>query len=108
MRKISREASEAFWNEKDYTKSNTRVLVFDTHVDFYLHGNMIATRSRLFDHLYINHCGWTTPTTKERLNAILNVGGYRNRVYQKDYSWYISNDLEKDTPMLHGKNKIRR
>ena len=70
--------------------------------------NLIARRSRLFDSFDINHCGWTTPTTKERLNAILNVGGYRNRVYQKDYSWYISNDLEKDIPMFKGWNKIRR
>lgn len=108
MRKISREASEAFWRDKNYKKSNTEVRVIDNYVDFYLHDNLIATRSWLWDYIEINHCGWTTPTTKERLNAILNVGGYRNRVYQKDYSWYISNDLEKDTPMLHGKNKIRR
>jgi hypothetical protein len=108
MRKISREASEAFWQGKDFKKSNTQVLVLEENVYFYLHGNEIATRSLLHDGFRVNHCGWTTPTTKERLNAILNIGGFRNRVYQKDYSWYISNDLEKDTPMLRGWNSIRR
>tara|TARA_B100002019_G_scaffold185723_1_gene160404 strand:- start:87 stop:413 length:327 start_codon:yes stop_codon:yes gene_type:complete len=108
MRKISKEASEAFWGDRNFKKSNTEVAVFETDVFFYLHGHLIARRSRVFgDTLGINHCGWPTVTTKERLNAILNVGGYRERVYQKDYSWYISKDLEKDVPMFRGWNTVR-
>ena len=107
MRQISKDASQAFWNGQSFKRSNTEVRMTNVTVEFYLHGNLIAERSLLFDILRINHCGWPTVTTKERLNAILNVGGYRDRIYQKDYSWYISKDLEKDVPMLRGWNEIR-
>ena len=109
MRKISREASEAFWEDRDFKKSNTEVTVFETDVFFYLHGHLIARRSRTFDNLQINHCGWPTVATKDRLNAILSVGGYgRQRIYQKDKSWYISQDLQKDIPVYRGWNEIVR
>jgi hypothetical protein len=51
-----------------------------------LHGNEIAY---LYNDpnktLSISNCGWFTPTTKERLNALPNV-----HIQQKNYIWYLN------------------
>ena len=50
-----------------------------------LHNNCIAT----FDHdnkrLSISNCGWFTPTTKERLNALPDVN-----IIQKSFKWFLN------------------
>jgi hypothetical protein len=53
----------------------------------YLHGNLIATvephRIELFD------CGWRTPTTKDRLNAILRAFGVGVSIRSRGGEWMI-------------------
>lgn len=66
MRKITSQASEAFWGLKNYNQSNTHVWHREGKSFLSLHGNRIAELKD--DALYITDCGWATTTTKERLN----------------------------------------
>ena len=96
MRKITKESSEAFVNFEQYNKSNTEVAIkygyspSDEIARFYLHGNCIAeiTRSTLpecqgLKSIEIDLCGWRTPTTRERINGVLEALGYDFRIAQR-------------------------
>ena len=98
MRKITKESSEAFVNFDQYKKSNTEVAIkygyssSDEIARFYLHGNCIAeiTRSTLpecsvLKSTQIDLCGWHTPTTRERINGILDALGYDFRIAQRNH-----------------------
>ena len=91
MRKITKESSEAFVNFDQYRKSNTEVASLDTIARFYLHGNCIAeiNRGKLphreLTSVKIDLCGWHTPTTRERINGILDALGYDFRIAQRNY-----------------------
>ena len=113
MRKITKESSEAFVNFEQYKKSNTEVAIkygyspSDEIARFYLHGNCIAeiTRSTLpecrgfLSSIEIDLCGWHTPTTRERINGILEALGYDFRIAQRNHEqvlvrnrwWFKSN-----------------
>jgi len=98
MRKITKESSEAFVNFEQYNKSNTEVAIkygyslSDEIARFYLHGNCIAeiTRSTLpecqgLKSIEIDLCGWRTPTTRERINGVLEALGYDFRIASRNY-----------------------
>ncbi len=88
MRKITELASNAFYNEKDFNLSNTRVYFDGLGGGFlYLHNNLIAEIDYRSNKLKISSAGWETNTTKERLNGILN----EKLLYitQKDFVWYL-------------------
>tara|TARA_R100000900_G_scaffold37031_1_gene30546 strand:- start:2304 stop:2828 length:525 start_codon:yes stop_codon:yes gene_type:complete len=108
MRKITKESSEAFVNFEQYKKSNTEVSSYEVYdseeIDpsiqertsaFYLHGNRIAFLFRRevreayetkeeFS-INIDLCGWHTPTTRERINGILDALGYDFRIAQRNH-----------------------
>ena len=92
MRKIEREMIQAIVDRRGWHKSNTVVKVHNPHhVEVLLHGNSIAHYySDGAGVLEIDHCGWTTPTTKSRLNAILQLVTGSANVFQKDYAWYLT------------------
>ena len=102
MRKITKESSEAFVNFQEYFKSNTRVSIIKQFEQgrpenecayFYLHGNLIARMTKQIGSLYpeglesieIDLCGWHTPTTRERINGILDALGYDFRIAQRNH-----------------------
>jgi len=91
MRKITKESSEAFVNFDQYRKSNTEVASLDTIARFYLHGNCIAeiNRGKLphreLTSVKIDLCGWHTPTTRERINGILDALGYDFGIAQRNH-----------------------
>ena len=107
MRKITKESSEAFVNFEQFKKSNTEVKITsspknllhlyrppypDEIAKFYLHGNCIAevTRKTLPEcfgskSTEIDLCGWHTPTTRERINGILDALGYDFRIAQRNH-----------------------
>ena len=111
MRKITKESSEAFVNFKPYKKSNTEVDYYYNYRDrvelpvryasFSLHGNCIAEiyqdgkEIMLTDNyddfvggkkrVKIDLCGWHTPTTRERINGILDALGYDFRIAQRNH-----------------------
>lgn len=85
MRKITQNAATAFKERRAYSNANTSVLRRGDETTLVLHGNAIA--SQIGNLLIITNCGWNTPTTKDRLNAILPNGYY---IYQKKYQWILS------------------
>lgn len=80
MRKITKDVVGAFnWKEKARS-SNTK----STGTELYLHDNMIARWRD--DQLQITNAGWSSNTTKERLNGIKGVN-----IYQKNFEWFLNN-----------------
>lgn len=74
MRKISRQAAEAFFAGRPFKKDNTVVEVCDTGVVVLkLWGNQIASsspRAPISPVIRFTLCGWDTVTTRDRLNAL--------------------------------------
>ncbi len=88
MRLIETEMNQAIQNEIDWKKDNTQVINIEGVSFVYLYDNLIAmvgdTWLELFDGEH------QTTTTKSRLNAILEKHGNGERIYQKDYQWFLS------------------
>ena len=93
MRKISRLAALAFRGQKQFTMGNTSVR-HERHPDGHLisemrlHGNLIAKRNWSVDGLSAVHvtlAGWGTPTTRERVNGLLDMLGTRAGYYQQNH-----------------------
>lgn len=103
MRKITKEATAALKDGRSFKGSNTAVSL-NTDKDRWemrLHNNLIAYRTCGVQRLYISNAGWTSNTTKERLNGVLDTFNKPYRIYQEDFVWYIcdwSNDVTKDFP----------
>lgn len=83
MRKITQEATNAFLNGQTFNKQNMSVSVDSNITTLRLHGNMIARIQN--NKLYISNAGWSSNTTKERLNALPNV-----RINQKNFDWFLN------------------
>lgn len=84
MRKITAEAQDAFLNRRNYKNGNTVVKSFDeVSSSLYLHGNEIAWMDATG--IYINHRGWTTNTTKERLNGLCGIV-----IHQHNFQWFVN------------------
>ena len=87
MRKITQEAIYAFLHFQKYSKGNTQVTLehFNSNSipKTYLYGNCVAKIE--FTGIEINHCEFTTATTKERLNGIPGV-----HIQQKKGIWYLN------------------
>ena len=85
-RKITQEACYAFENLGEYKKSNTEVRkINDVSSEMYLHGNLIAYSDA--SGTYISNGGWSSNTTKERLNGLTGV-----RIHQKDFQWHLNGE----------------
>ena len=89
MRQITKESVKAFYNKGKLNKQNMSVFFdrYDNTSRMLLHDNCIATFDHDNERLIISNCGWFTPTTKERLNALPNVS-----IYQKNYKWYLNGE----------------
>jgi len=86
MRKITEESINAFMNAKRFKKANMSVEVLPNVTLLKLHGNSIAYRYNDPQRtLSVTNCGWFTPTTKERLNALPNVD-----IRQKNFKWFLN------------------
>ena len=92
MRKIEHQMNRAIANKTDWSSSNTRVEFNDSTncSSVFLHGHNIATFDHNIKAVKISSCGWTTNTTKSRLNAILSEVKYGCSVFQKQFDWYLS------------------
>ena len=91
MRKITRQAAEAFYNKRKWSSGNTRVAVEQVdgqdNVKMYLHENLIA--SELCGELMLTLAGWPTPTTKERLNGLLTFLDRPEGFWQSNHVQYF-------------------
>ena len=92
MRKIERQMNMAITHKTDWSSSNTQVS-FNSNTNcstICLHGHQIATFDHNLKAVKLSSCGYTTVTTKSRLNAILDEVKYGCRVFQKQFDWYLS------------------
>ena len=88
MRQITQQSVNAFLNAQKFNRQNMEVEVLPNVTILKLHNNAIAYRYNDPQRtLTIQNCGWFTPTTKERLNALPNVS-----IYQKDFKWYLNGE----------------
>lgn len=89
MRKVTETVVNAFL-------SGHAKYVSNTHTDgesLFLHGNRIARK--VDGKLEVTTCGWNTPTTKERLNALPGV-----RVNTKAHQLYLNGKAWDGKPVL--------
>jgi len=101
MRNITSEAVQAFINWDTFRKSNTTVALDSPigegrSVTMYLFGNAIAKTQNC--EMKVSCGGYTSRTTKERLNGLLEELGKSYRVVQSDWAWYfvgINGDRQK-------------
>ena len=90
MRKVSREVISAFLAGKPKRNGNTTT---DGKI-LRLYGNIIADKS-IAGSIYIYDGGVRSATTKERLNALLQLMKYENYemvadcIFQKNYEWLV-------------------
>ena len=84
MRKITKEAVSAFLERKPFRKSNMSVEAYGNEFRLKLHGNSIASIDEL-GVLSVSNAGWSSNTTKERLNGIPGV-----HIKQKNWTWYLN------------------
>jgi len=77
MRKVTQQIAKAFKNNQKCTISNTMT----DGQSVFLHGNKIAWKQD--GKLHISMCGWPTPTTRERINGILDAFGSSTRICQR-------------------------
>ena len=93
MRIITQQASRAFRiGSKNYKRDNTRVSIDKEGGKYlYLHDNLIARENHTesLEDFEISLAGWPTPTTRERLNGLLQELNYDLRLYQQDHEQYI-------------------
>ncbi len=101
MRKITEDSIDAFMNDKPFKRGNMEVYVDsnDNAILLLLHGNQIAKKPidvpfdgnsiarKLADIPELEVCngGWSSNTTKERLNGLPGVS-----IHQKDFVWYLN------------------
>ena len=74
---------------RPFSSSNTTVVQNDIDMDFFLHGNHIASLCKISMDLRIFDGGWQSNTTKSRLNALLEEFADSYKVIQKDFTWYV-------------------
>ena len=82
----------AISNKADWSGSNTSVSYNNSTncSSIYLHGHQIATVDHNLKAVKLSSCGWTTNTTKSRLNAILDEVKWGCKVFQKNFEWFVS------------------
>ena len=92
MRKIEQQMNRAIVNKNDWSNSNTNV-DYNSNTNcstVVLHRTAIATYDHNTQALKLNSGGYTSNTTKSRLNAILEELIAGARVYQKNWNWFLS------------------
>ena len=105
MKKITEEATNAFYWKQTKKLGNTKV-EYNSQVDIvalYLHDNKIAELDN--NNLFISSCWWNTKTTKERLNWILDV--YQMYIQQRNYIWYLVDRKTQEEVRFKEWNKIK-
>ena len=92
MRKIESQMNRAIRTQSNWSGSNTTVNTSDNGLQskVFLHGNHIATYFHVERQLQIFDGGWQSNTTKSRLNALCYEFVTGVSVFQKNWTWYVS------------------
>ena len=94
MRKIEEQMNTAIRYRRNWAGSNTMVRVYKEVVEVFLHGNHIASLDTATHKLTIKDGGWQSVTTKSRLNALLNEFVPSMGIFQKNWTWFLSDRLD--------------
>lgn len=70
MKKITEQATKAFYNFEEFKQSNTHTIVKNDSIELYLFNNLIASKQRNTANISFTLAGYNTPTTKERLRGL--------------------------------------
>ena len=78
-------------NKGNWCGSNTQVTYNESTncSQVRLHGHHIATVDHSTNAVKLDSCGYTTNTTKSRLNALLEEVKFGCKVFQKDFDWFV-------------------
>ena len=94
MRKIEEQMNTAIRYRRNWAGSNTMVRVYKEVVEVFLHGNHIASLDTATHKLTIKDGGWQSVTTKSRLNALLDEFVPSMGIFQKNWTWFLSDRLD--------------
>lgn len=91
MRVIERKMVEAVKSRKPMRGKNTAVVHDAETTTVFLHHNPIARFDWTDNTVEVSNCGWSTVTTKSRLNALLRVFS-NTGIHQHKWVWYMEKD----------------
>ena len=94
MRKVEIQMNNAIRYRRNWAGSNTMVRVSREVVEVFLHGNHIASLDTATHKLTIKDGGWQSVTTKSRLNALLDEFVPSVGIFQKNWTWFLSDRLD--------------
>ena len=94
MRKVEIQMNNAIRYRRNWAGSNTMVRVYKEVVEVFLHGNHIASLDTATHKLTIKDGGWQSVTTKSRLNALLDEFVPSMGIFQKNWTWFLSDRLD--------------
>ena len=94
MRKIEEQMNTAIRYRRNWAGSNTMVRVYKEVVEVFLHGNHIASVDTATNDLTLFDGGWQSVTTKSRLNALLDEFVPSMGIFQKNWTWFLSDRLD--------------
>jgi len=91
MRKIEKKMIEAIQNRKDMSLDNTVVKHGTATSVVFLHNHPICIFMWADNAVAVSNCGWSTNTTKSRLNAVL--GSFCDTgIHQHKHVWYMGKE----------------
>jgi hypothetical protein len=96
MRKIEEQMIQAIVKKKSWRNSNTEVVVNDSmFIAVNLYRTTILSTKRILGsdnwEMTVRNGGYTSVTTKSRLNALLHYFCPGTGIMQKDFEWYLVN-----------------
>jgi len=103
MRGITETTVNAFLAGKAMSKGNSAISVDSQWIHMSLFGHKIARRENTegpVQFLWMNNCGYTTPTTKERLNGLGSHFGVN--IWQHKFEWYWDSRTTSKSPFPSG------
>lgn len=92
MNRISKYAAHAFMDKKPFSNDNTKCFkITDSRFVMTLNGHMIARNKEGIIYLFRSFYLAATSTSKNRLNAILEVGNFKGRIITREDGWNFQN-----------------
>lgn len=78
---------------------NVTVVNSESKISVILHSTEVVRLDKAENKVYLSSGGWLTPTTKTAINNALSqierlVGQKLPSVYQKDFSWYLTDNRD--------------
>ena len=80
--------------EKATKQGNVRVSHVDNKINVVLHQTRVLTIDRVNNVFTLNSGGWRTNTTKVAINNGLSQWASQLKVFQKDFSWFVTNGVK--------------